>query len=85
MEEEGEKIKSLDPDEASFRLIKPDKNTLSGYPVTMYNFMPTDKLMGMEDVRAGHCVLDLGAAPKGKALAFLQTLYPSVHTCNDSE
>ena len=37
------------------------------------------------DVRAGHCVLDLCAAPGGKALAFLQTLYPSVHTCNDIE
>ena len=48
-EEEEEEFKSLDPDEASSRLIKPDKNLLSGNSVTMYNFMPTAKLKGMED------------------------------------
>ena len=48
-EEEEEIFKSLDPDEAPSRLIKPDKNLLSGNSVTMYNFMPTAKLKGMED------------------------------------
>ena len=158
-DDEEEKFKSLDPDEASSRLMKPDQNLLGGNSVTMYKFMPTAKLKGMEDfveesqyyesyekidtnfikfkqhpklnfpghlrcftfprsdlsdfpqprpgslgtlnyycldaasllpvlaldVRPGHSVLDLCAAPGGKSLAILQTLYPSLLTCNDIE
>lgn len=157
--EKEEEFKSLDPSEASSRLLKPDKNVLGGNSVSMYQFMPTAKLKGMEefveesqyyesyiqvdkhhvkskpfpkfhfpahlqcytfprsdlsqfprpqasslstynyycldggsllpvlalDLRPGHTVLDMCAAPGGKSLALLQTLYPSMMTCNDVE
>jgi len=158
-EKEIEEFKSLDPNEADDRLIKPDKNVLGGSSMSMYKFMPTAKLKGMEefveeaeyydtytkvekdkdhikqrpftklhfpphlkcftfqrsdlssfpspsvnslstynyycldggsllpvlalDVKPGNTVLDMCAAPGGKSLALLQTMYPSVLTCND--
>jgi len=35
------------------------------------------------DVKPGNTVLDMCSAPGGKSLALLQTMYPSVLTCND--
>ena len=42
-------FKSLDPVEANDRLIKPDNNVLGGNSVSMYQFMPTVELKGMEE------------------------------------
>ena len=48
-EKDIEEFKSLDPTEADERLIKPDKNVLGGSSMSMYKFMPTAKLKGMEE------------------------------------
>ena len=156
-EVQQEEYKSIDPDEASKRIMKPDTNFLSENSSQLYQFMPTAKLKGMEefveeseyydsyvkvdkhsvrstpftrfnfpkhlhcytfarsdlsrfpsprasslstynyycldgasllpvlalDVQPGHSVLDMCAAPGGKSLAVLQTLYPSTMVCND--
>ena len=39
----------MDPAQASSRMIKPEKNLLEGNAVSMYNFMPTKELKGMEE------------------------------------
>ena len=48
-EVQQEEYKSLDPDEASKRIIKPDTHFLSGNSSQLYQFMPTAKLKGMEE------------------------------------
>ena len=42
-------LSSLDPSDSSSRLMKPDTNLLGGNAVSMYQFMPTKELKGMEE------------------------------------
>ena len=42
-------LSSLDPSDSSSRLMKPDNNLLGGNAVSMYQFMPTKELKGMEE------------------------------------
>ena len=42
-------LSSLDPSDSSSRLMKPEKNLLGGNSVSMYQFMPTKELKGMEE------------------------------------
>ena len=42
-------VSSLDPSDSASRLMKPDNNLLGGNSVSMYQFMPTKELKGMEE------------------------------------